>query len=799
MGEKQKARTDTLVALRGALPGQTAAIMLLVVLVVIASALYTHRIFVAAASEKQLLQLSQLEARQRAEVIGAYIQGKQKQLDGFSSRDSMLNAVQTGRPEALATALTALQLTFPEALSIRLFGLDRKERRLTASADQALSFIEQDMINRAEQGDPVAAELIRVENDWQLLLISPIASAADAAVSGTVLAALPAAPLLQAMASKQSLGQARLLRETPGRPFVIYQTGSGDAGQAATVSVASSDWQVEFRPSPKLAAEARQSPLLLIAIHVLIGAGLLILVWQLRHKVAASRATTLASKHPGKAAAAGASDILDIQISSEDAGILVLEEHDNDERQPPASPPSAIELPGNVFRAYDIRGIATTEITAEFARLVGQAVASEALAAGETALYVARDGRSHSPELCEALIEGVLSTGCQMIYLGAVPTPLLYFATCEFEASNSGVMVTASHNSAEYNGFKIVIQGKTLVAEGVQRIKQRMSSGDLFQGRGERLEQQVIADYIDRIFSDVALAGSVKLVVDAGNGITGEVAPLLFEELGCEVVPLHCEVDGRFPNHDPDPTIVANLQDLIATVQSSGADLGVALDGDGDRLVVVTPKGDIIWPDRLLMLFARDIVSGNPGADVLFDVKSTRELNALVSSYGGRPIMWKTGHSNMKTKMQETGALVGGEMSGHIFIKDRWYGFDDGMYAAARLLEIMTLRDQDIDSLFASFPSPPSTPELKIAVNEADKFALIEQLKKQAQFENGSANTLDGMRVEFPTGWGLVRASNTSAALTLRFEADSEEELQAIQALFKRELSKVDSSLQFPF
>nr|WP_207951929.1 phosphomannomutase/phosphoglucomutase [Pseudomaricurvus alcaniphilus] len=601
------------------------------------------------------------------------------------------------------------------------------------------------------------------------------------------------------MASKQSLGQARLLRETPGRPFVIYQTGSGDAGQAATVSVASSDWQVEFRPSPKLAAEARQSPLLLIAIHVLIGAGLLILVWQLRHKVAASRATTLASKHPGKAAAAGASDILDIQISSEDAGILVLEEHDNDERQPPASPPSAIELPGNVFRAYDIRGIATTEITAEFARLVGQAVASEALAAGETALYVARDGRSHSPELCEALIEGVLSTGCQMIYLGAVPTPLLYFATCEFEASNSGVMVTASHNSAEYNGFKIVIQGKTLVAEGVQRIKQRMSSGDLFQGRGERLEQQVIADYIDRIFSDVALAGSVKLVVDAGNGITGEVAPLLFEELGCEVVPLHCEVDGRFPNHDPDPTIVANLQDLIATVQSSGADLGVALDGDGDRLVVVTPKGDIIWPDRLLMLFARDIVSGNPGADVLFDVKSTRELNALVSSYGGRPIMWKTGHSNMKTKMQETGALVGGEMSGHIFIKDRWYGFDDGMYAAARLLEIMTLRDQDIDSLFASFPSPPSTPELKIAVNEADKFALIEQLKKQAQFENGSANTLDGMRVEFPTGWGLVRASNTSAALTLRFEADSEEELQAIQALFKRELSKVDSSLQFPF
>ena len=360
-------------------------------------------------------------------------------------------------------------------------------------------------------------------------------------------------------------------------------------------------------------------------------------------------------------------------------------------------------------------------------------------------------------------------------------------------------MVTASHNSAEYNGFKMVLQGKTLVAEGVQRIKQRMADNNLFNGRGEIADQEVVARYIDRIFSDVALAGSVKLVVDAGNGITGNVAPLLFEELGCEVVPLHCEVDGSFPNHEPDPTISENLQDLIQAVADNQADLGVALDGDGDRLVVVTPQGKIIWPDRLLMLFARDIVSGNPGADVIFDVKSTRELNGLVSSYGGRPIMWKSGHSNMKTKMQETGALVGGEMSGHIFIKDRWYGFDDGMYAASRLLEIMTLRDQDIDSLFDAFPALPSTPEIKIETSEERKFAIIAQLQKQARFEGGNANTLDGLRVEFESGWGLVRASNTSPALTLRFEAASEADLQKIQDLFKRELLKVDDSLSIPF
>ncbi len=297
----------------------------------------------------------------------------------------------------------------------------------------------------------------------------------------------------------------------------------------------------------------------------------------------------------------------------------------------------------------------------------------------------------------------------------------------------------------------------------------------------------------------MALAGNVTLVVDAGNAVPGVVAPQLFEELGCDVIPLFCDLDGEFPNHDPDPTHEKNLTALIQKVQETNADIGVAFDGDGDRLVVVTPKGDIIWPDRLLMLFAKDILARSPGADVLFDVKCSRQLNQIISSYGGRPIMWKTGHSPMKAKMEETQALIGGEYSGHIFIKDRWYGFDDGIYAMARLLEIITLRDQKIDDIFAAFPQLYSTPELKIAISEQDKFGLIGKIIESGDFANGTITTIDGLRVDYTKGWGLVRASNTSPALTLRFEAESPEALEKIQQIFKRELLKADNALIIPF
>ncbi len=408
---------------------------------------------------------------------------------------------------------------------------------------------------------------------------------------------------------------------------------------------------------------------------------------------------------------------------------------------------------------------------------------------------VARDGRTHSETLTQALIKGILRTGCNVINIGVVPTPVMYFSTFHFDDTNSGVMVTASHNPKEYNGFKVVINNHALADDAVVDLRSRIMGQRFHQGVGEELSRAIIPDYIERIFSDVALAGNISIVVDAGNAVTGLVAPQLFEELGCEVTPLFCELDGEFPNHNPDPTIEENLQALIAKVKETNADIGVAFDGDGDRLVVVTPSGNIIWPDRLLMLFAKDILARNPGADVLFDVKCSRQLNQVISSYGGRPIMWKTGHSPMKAKMEETQALIGGEYSGHIFIKDRWYGFDDGIYAMARLLEIITLRDQNIDAIFAGFPQLHATPEIKIAIGDQDKFTLIKNLSAIGDFANGAITTIDGLRVDYTKGWGLVRASNTSPALTLRFEAESPEALEKIRHIFKRELIKVEPTL----
>jgi phosphomannomutase/phosphoglucomutase len=360
-------------------------------------------------------------------------------------------------------------------------------------------------------------------------------------------------------------------------------------------------------------------------------------------------------------------------------------------------------------------------------------------------------------------------------------------------------MVTGSHNPANYNGLKIMLGGETLSGDAIQALYQRVRNGDLARGQGRQSSQDVRRAYLDRIVGDIAVAAPLKVVVDAGNGIAGELAPMLIEELGCEVVPLYCEVDGDFPNHPPDPGKPENLVDLIARVQSEGADLGIAFDGDGDRLGVVIHSGKIIWPDRLLMLFARDVVSRNPGADVLFDVKCSRRLASVITEAGGRPIMWKTGHSLMKAKMQETGALLAGEMSGHIFFRERWYGFDDGLYAAARLLEILGIEDRHADEVFGDFPEDISTPELNVEVTESRKFDIVERLANEGAFGEASVSTIDGVRVDYADGWGLCRASNTTPVLVLRFEAESEQSLARIQGIFRDQLLKVAPDLVVNF
>tara|TARA_R110001592_G_scaffold81050_2_gene240835 strand:+ start:2110 stop:4707 length:2598 start_codon:yes stop_codon:yes gene_type:complete len=458
-----------------------------------------------------------------------------------------------------------------------------------------------------------------------------------------------------------------------------------------------------------------------------------------------------------------------------------------------------VEVSPNIFRAYDIRGIVDETLSPAILELLGKAIASEALAQGQSTLCIGYDGRLSSRVYADALIAGVISTGMNAILIGQVPTPLLYFATHHFE-TGSGIMITGSHNPSNYNGLKMMIAGNTLSGEAIQKLYNRILMQDFAVGQGERSEQQVDRTYLDTILNDIAVAAPLKVVIDAGNGVAGGLAPELIEELGCEVIPLYCEVDGTFPNHHPDPGNPDNLRDLIAAVKEHGADIGLAFDGDGDRIGVVTNTGKIIWPDRLLMLFSKDVVSRNPGADIIYDVKCSRRLNGLISSYGGRPVMWKTGHSLIKAKMKETGALLAGEMSGHVFFKERWFGFDDGLYAAARLLEILGVEDKTSDEVFADFPEDICTPEINVAVSDESKFSIVEKLSaRKEQFVGGNVTTIDGLRVDFPNGWGLCRASNTTPMLVLRFEADDEASLTEIKAKFIMHLKDIDPNLNCDF
>jgi phosphomannomutase/phosphoglucomutase len=451
-----------------------------------------------------------------------------------------------------------------------------------------------------------------------------------------------------------------------------------------------------------------------------------------------------------------------------------------------------------IFRAYDIRGVVDETITPEVISLLGRAIGSAAQEQGEQSIITARDGRLSGPVLIEALHRGLQASGCNVIHIGQVPSPVLYFATRTL-STHSGVMLTASHNPANYNGLKIVLAGKSLSEETIAALYTRIKKEVFNSGKGGYKEIDILEDYLNRITDDVKLKRTLRVVVDCGSGIAGVVAPKLLRRLGCDVIELFCEVDGRFPHHHPDPSVPENLTDLIHAVAEHKADLGLALDGDGDRLGVVTNKGEIIWPDRQLMLYASDVLSRNPGALIIYDIKSTRHLVDVIKQQGGRSLMWKTGHSIVKAKLEESAALLAGEMSGHIFFKERWYGFDDGLYTAARLLEIIAKGNQTSSEIFAALPNSINTPELKLAIAEDKKFAFMQAFQETIEFPNASISKIDGVRAEFNDGWGLVRASNTSPYLTLRFEADSKEALQRIQALFAEALLARDPTLKLPF
>jgi len=458
----------------------------------------------------------------------------------------------------------------------------------------------------------------------------------------------------------------------------------------------------------------------------------------------------------------------------------------------------SLTLPPEIFKAYDIRGVVGRTLTPAIVGAVGQALGSLALEHGRDTLVVGRDGRLSGPELAAAVADGIRASGANVIDVGMVATPMTYFAAHDL-GTQSSVMVTGSHNPPDYNGLKMVIDGDTLSGDGIQAVRARIEAGRLATGAGAYRTADIAPAYLDRIVGDVRLARPLKIAVDCGNGVAGAFAPTLFRRLGCDVTEMFCDVDGTFPNHHPDPSKPENLRDLIALLAQGRHDLGLAFDGDGDRLGVVTRDGHVIYPDRQLMLFAADVLGRVPGATVIYDVKSTRNLKPWILRHGGVPLLWKTGHSLIKGKMKEVGAALAGEMSGHTFFKERWYGFDDGLYAGARLLEILS-RHANPSAVLDALPDALSTPELNVACAEGEHHALVARLGETAAFPGATdVIRIDGLRVEYADGFGLARGSNTTPVIVLRFEADNAAALERIKGEFRRVLSAAKPGIALPF
>ncbi len=457
------------------------------------------------------------------------------------------------------------------------------------------------------------------------------------------------------------------------------------------------------------------------------------------------------------------------------------------------------ELPTAIFRTYDIRGeVSEKSLNENVAYAIGLAIGTEALQVNQSEIAVACDARLTGESLKKALKIGIMETGCNVIDIGVGPTPLMYFAT-HYLPTKTGVMVTASHNPANHNGFKIVLNGKTLSEKAIQDLSARIQRRDFVSGKGSQRSDTIIPAYIDAICAHLTLKKPMKIVIDGGNGAASEIAPIVFRRLGCEVIELFCEYDGRFPNHHPDPTVPENLKDIIAAVVENNADIGLAFDGDADRLGMITNKGEVIWPDRQLMIFAKDVLSRNPGEKIVFDVKCSRVLPEIIKKYGGKPIMSRTGHSILKARMIEEHAPLAGEMSGHIFFKDGWYGFDDGIYVGARLVCILSNESESASDIFAALPQTVNTSELKLPMDENKKADFMGQLLRDGDFGDAEKITIDGLRVEWNFGWGLIRPSNTSPYLILRFEADTEKNLAQIKKIFREQLFKINRELKLPF
>ena len=728
-------------------------------------------------------------------AIGTRIRVTEQRVQQALLDPAVQDALRTGEAGRVAAA-QALRGAMPEILDAEFFSPDLDE--VLAGDLGALGYAKAAALMKAKVHPERPLIETRIGSDRQRRLLFALPATVDARVVAFAMVELPIAPVLETFLGIELTGARLELRQGEGRGDVLI-AGVGASSGTTIADLGEPIPGTNLRlgkgePDYFIVVPRSLWLVVLLALSCLLGGAFAL--WL--RKVGMQGAIERLQRTPKS---------IEPEITLSQA----LKQQATPAAVPAAAPAAArsaakpamdevVDVDASIFRAYDIRGVVGDTLTQGVARLIGRAIGSEARDRGLSEIVVGRDGRLSGPDLVAALIAGLRSTGIDVIDIGAAPTPVTYYAGYHLR-TGSGISVTGSHNPPDYNGFKIVLGGETLSEDAIQNLHRRIEAERFVDGMGGLQSIDVNQDYIRRITDDIQIERKLKVVVDCGNGIPGAIAPAVLEGIGCEVIPLYCDVDGTFPNHHPDPSDLANLQDLIVSVKQVGADLGLAFDGDGDRLGVVTPSGEVIFPDRLLMLFAMDILTRNPGATIIYDVKCTGHLQPLILQHGGSPIMWRTGHSLIKAKMRETDAQLAGEMSGHFFFGERWYGFDDGIYAAARLLEILAgdLDGRSPEEIFANLPKGVSTPELKIPLHEGEHYRFIDAFRKQAVFEGARMTMIDGVRADWPDGWGLVRASNTTPVLVLRFDADNEAALARIQGVFREQLHALDRAMPLPF
>lgn len=759
-------------------------------------------------------ELVQREARLQASELGAHLRSGSTALAMIAQDARLAQAFAEGRVTQLAELQSAYQAALPDVL--RLSFLPAGSRRTDLQAEPPIGYAVIDMLRMAERERKAPPPEVHLpgQTGAHVNLVQPVLS--EDAVLGHVLASYPLSWLQQALSGP---GHLTLLQSGAG----IMQHGSKQNGPQARVPVPASQWQLVYSMPSSASSDWSSLALPALLAGLLVLAIVIVFFLLQRHWVRAQTdrqqvfMAPASTNEPEPAPLRQASPEPPLEMvppsPKPDAGVQVdviaagdIPELDHaaqvkaDATAVASSESIGMMVDPRILRAYDVRGIVGDGLSVEVVYALGRAIATEAAAAGQQEIVVARDGRLSSPELSQALIDGLVAGGRLVVDIGQVPTPVMHFATFHLE-TGAGVMVTGSHNPRDYNGLKIAIGGRTLSGDDIQKLGQRVERGDFISGQGSVRHADVLTDYIDRIAQDATLHRPLRIVVDCGNGVAGAVAPQVFRAMGCEVEELFCEVDGYFPNHHPDPTVPANLDALISLVRLQGADLGLAFDGDGDRLGVVDARGRIIWPDRQLMLFAREVLLSSPGRHVVFDVKCSAQLAQFVTEHAGVPLMWKSGHSMIRSKMQEVDAPLAGDMSGHIFFSDRWYGFDDAIYAGARLLEILSMDERSSVDLFAELPDMLGTPELRINLNEGEAEHIMSRLGDEFTnaFSDARVTTVDGVRVDLADSWALVRASNTEPCLVLRFEGNDQQAKQRIQEAFRSHLLAIKPDLQLPF